>query len=83
MVQETLKALGQKEADGGIVAYADGGVAEYANGGLNPGIYSAGPPIVKFAEPGEIHVGKPGKEPGTVRFGARPTGASESTRARR
>lgn len=56
----------QVKADGGMIQYADGGVAEYANGGLNPGIYSAGTPIVKFAEPEtrwEAFIsGKPGKE---------------------
>lgn len=56
----------QVKADGGMIQYADGGVAEYANGGLNPGIYSGGTPIVKFAEPEtrwEAFIsGKPGKE---------------------
>lgn len=74
VVQETFKVPGQKKADGGLVAYADGGmfqhasggIAEFANGGINPGIYSAGPPIIKFAEPEtrwEAFIsGKPGKE---------------------
>ena len=66
VVQETFKAPAKGKADGGMVAYANGGIQEFANGGLNPGIYSAGPPIVKFAEPEtrwEAFIsGKPGKE---------------------
>jgi len=67
MVNMVTNPLGApKKADGGMVQYADGGVAEYANGGLNPGIYSGGTPIVKFAEPEtrwEAFIsGKPGKE---------------------
>lgn len=54
VVTRAFDAVTDKNADGGIYAYANGGIESYAGGGFPAGIYKGGAPIHKFAEPETI-----------------------------